>query len=63
MNGINKIVDLFKLLNDRILIDPSENITNTKPNIKNNTFKFYRIILVFRLYDQTTRNKSYNNYV
>ena len=34
MNGINKIVDLFKLSNDRILVDPSENITNTKPKIK-----------------------------
>ena len=34
MNGINKIVDLFKLSNDRILIDPSENITNTNPKIK-----------------------------
>ena len=34
MNGINKIVDLFKLSNDRTLIDPSENITNTKPRIK-----------------------------
>ena len=32
--GIKTMVDLFKLLNDKILLDPSENIINTNPKIK-----------------------------
>ena len=33
-NGNNTSIDLFKLLNDIILIDPSENIIKTNPKIK-----------------------------
>ena len=33
-NGKKTTRDLFKLLNDKILMDPSENITNTNPKIK-----------------------------